>query len=179
MPQSGHAFNILMNKMNWRQPQSEFVTSPRTPQLVRAFMSACKIRPGAVLPLCAAPMAARHDDIRGLNPIHGSELDAPAKPRILGRVCPIPGFDWFASRRNTAYFFSGLPINLSAARLFLPVWTSTSRTSSTARQTKTKRLSISRWTSPRCQKVWGFDLRPRGPAAITGSEWFIQRRTVS
>jgi hypothetical protein len=27
--------------------------------------------------------------------------------------------------------------------------------------------------------VWGFDLRPRGPAAITGSEWFIQRRTVS
>jgi hypothetical protein len=29
-------------------------------------------------------MAARHDEIAGLNPIHRSELDAQAKPRIPG-----------------------------------------------------------------------------------------------
>ena len=36
--------------------------------------------------LCAAPMAAGPDDIRGLNPIHVSELDALTTPRVF----PIP-----------------------------------------------------------------------------------------
>ena len=41
-------------------------------------------------------MAAGPDDIRGLNPIHVSELDALTEPRVF----PIPGFDRFASRHN-------------------------------------------------------------------------------
>jgi hypothetical protein len=36
--------------------------------------------------LCAAPMAAGPDGIRGLNPIHSGELGALTKPR----VCSIP-----------------------------------------------------------------------------------------
>jgi hypothetical protein len=39
-----------------------------------------------VRPLCAALMAAGPDDIRGLNPIHVSELGALTKPRVF----PIP-----------------------------------------------------------------------------------------
>ena len=49
-----------------------------------------------VRPLCAAPMAAGLDDIRGLNPIHVDELGALTEPRVF----PIPGFDRFASRHN-------------------------------------------------------------------------------
>jgi len=49
-----------------------------------------------VRPFCAARMAAGPDDIRGLNPTHVGELDALTMPR----VCPIPGFDRFASRHN-------------------------------------------------------------------------------
>jgi len=45
---------------------------------------------------CAAPMAAGPDDIRGLNSIHGGELDALTKPR----ACSIPGLDRFASPHN-------------------------------------------------------------------------------
>jgi hypothetical protein len=41
-------------------------------------------------------MAAGPGDIRGLNPIHIDELGALTKPR----VCPISGFDRFASRHN-------------------------------------------------------------------------------
>jgi len=41
-------------------------------------------------------MAAGLDDIRGLNPIHISELGALTMPRVF----PIPGLDRFASRHN-------------------------------------------------------------------------------